>query len=691
MNRKSCWSLLAVVALGCGGSPGGSPTTTAVKGKTLAKPGEAPAHKFTPQKHRPRVHEPPPPPPPLRTLPALVDNSALCFPELRRRGGWRGGPPPAASPPGGSFGSGGLGLSGRGSGGGGIGTGSVGGIGLGSGKKKGAGPRPKPAKPTAAAPPQPTPPPAAPPAEPPATRSPAKKRDRAAEFADADDEGAEKRPVEIVAEEEAEDTAIAQGDDQFDDWGASTYLSNDDTMSLSSAQRVNYAIDNFLPLPVEHIRPHELLNYFAFQTRTVGQSNDFSVLGGVRPKSGEAGIYTLALAVSGRPITKATRRNVNISFVIDRSGSMRSEGRMNYLKRGLLRMTDELKRGDIVHLTLFDHNACSALENFVVGRDPQAKLLQTIRRLQPMGSTDLHRGLTKGYEVTDRAYQPTYTNRVVMITDAQTNTGVTDSRLISTISKFYDSRRIRLSGVGVGRTFNDELLDRLTERGKGAYVFLGSEAEVDAVFGSRFVSLVETSANDVHFRLHLPPSMRMNVFYGEEASTVKEDVQAIHYSANTSQLFLSDLMAKGGKIRPQDDVMLTVEYEHPENGKKMVEEYAFSLGDLLDKPANVQKGTFVMRFVDGLAEIAARPRPSSMSRRAGGWNDTGAWELCEAGRRDLATLAKGIDNDPEVQRITGLWEKYCARFERPRQPLRRHETAPPDAWPGATEGDPRRR
>ena len=73
------------------------------------------------------------------------------------------------------------------------------------------------------------------------------------------------------------------------------------------------------------------------------------------------------------------------------------------------------------------------------------------------------------------------------------------------------------------------LLDRLTERGKGAYVFLGSSAEVDAVFGPRFISLIETTALDVHFLLHLPNSLRMNVFYGEESSTVKEDVQAIHY------------------------------------------------------------------------------------------------------------------------------------------------------------------
>ena len=151
-----------------------------------------------------------------------------------------------------------------------------------------------------------------------------------------------------------------------------------------------------------------------------------------------------------------------MTLVIDRSGSMRDEGRMNYLKQGLLKMLDELKHGDMVHVVLFDHQVCVPTENFVVGRDPRSKLEKVFKALEPRGATDLHRGLSQGYEIADRSYRPEYSNRVMMITDALANTGVVDTRLISMISKYYDSRRIRLSGVGVGRNFNDALLDRLT-------------------------------------------------------------------------------------------------------------------------------------------------------------------------------------------------------------------------------------
>ncbi|MBN2195662.1 MAG: VWA domain-containing protein, partial [Polyangiaceae bacterium] len=195
------------------------------------------------------------------------------------------------------------------------------------------------------------------------------------------------------------------GDDGgYHDWGQSIYLSNDDTMSLSSAQRVLFSIDHFLPLPPDHIRPHELLNYFSFDLAEVGATDNFGVLAGFAPNPAAPNLFSLALAVRGLPFETATRRNAQLSLVIDRSGSMAEEGRMEYLKRGLLQMSDQLKRGDIVHLTVFDHRVCVPIRNFVVGRDNMSVLTSAIQRLRPEGATDLHAGLTRGYELADAAY-----------------------------------------------------------------------------------------------------------------------------------------------------------------------------------------------------------------------------------------------------------------------------------------------
>ncbi len=680
---------------------------------------DAPPHQFSPRPHPPRVRSNPPPPN-LAALPKMVDRIDKCYgvqrapvatsrkPVQKVQGGTSSGTfgskhvpyqpggnapqsPPSptkassasSAPSGGMDGGGGM-----------VGSGYGRGSGVGGASKGEASPRPasQPNRDTASRAPAmepagmgPPPPQAAPPQE---VRAEAKKkrqdRNRAA------DERSAMAPADEaeMAMDDADNSVaypVQQLDDprdQYQDWGSAIYLSNDDTMSLSSAQRVMFAIDKFLPLPLEHIRPHELLNYFSFQTEPVAPQDDFSVLADVAADPKQPGIYNLALAVRGRPVDLASRRNANVSFVVDRSGSMTEEGRMDYLKRGMNQMTSQLKTGDVVHIVLFDHEECTPLENFVVGRDKPETLRRAIDLMRPRGATDVNLGLERGYAIADAAYQPTYNNRVILVTDALTNTGNTDPRSMATVSKFYDSRKIRLSGVGVGRTFNDALLDKLTERGKGAYVFLGSEAEVDAVFGSRFISLLETTAMDVHFQLHLPPSLRMNVFYGEESSVVKEDVQAIHYFANTSQLFLSDLMARGGNLREQDQIMLTIEYEDPEDGRKMVEERAFTLGDIVREDAfNVRKGRLLIGWADRLALLASR-QPGSHRHGPGTWEDPQAWETCENGRQELGSLAAGLQ-DPEAERVMKLWDKYCARYEQPRNPVRRDPVAAPDSWPGA--------
>ncbi|MDD5306479.1 MAG: VWA domain-containing protein [Deltaproteobacteria bacterium] len=704
MRRFDAMLLVTVfVAAGCGAAVSGGSAEggkAQVAGGTTAattRPAfDAPATVFTPRSHPPRSRFASVPAPNLASLPALRMRLGECFglrekEEAAKIAGPSGGGVAQAKK---AKGGGSLGNVGSGSGGGGYTSGAV--QPSAPVSKPATQPRAEarsaPAKPAEALAgasmraPSPPPPSAAVPAQ---AASPA--ADSSSFFAKSSPAPSE-QPADGNAEVAASPVRIAGGeepvapppneDDRYEDWGQAIYLSNDDSMSLSSAQRVIYAIDNFLPLPLEHIRPHELLNYFSFETAQVEQGDDFSVLADMGADDREPGIYTLALSVRGRTVDKTSRRNAEITFVVDRSGSMSDEGRMSYLKRGLSRMVDELKTGDIVHLVVFDHQVCVPMESFAVGRDDLALLRKAIDAIEPRGSTDLHQGLARGYEIADRAYQAEYTNRVVLITDALANTGVTDERTISMISKYYDTRRIRLSGVGVGREFNDALLDRLTERGKGAYVFLGSEAEVDAVFGRRFISLIETTALDVHFLLHLPPSLRMNVFYGEESSTVKEDVQAIHYFANTSQLFLSDLMARGKRLRPQDGIMLGIEYEDPETGENLNEEYAFTLKEIEGQALNVKKGRIVMAWIDLLAQLAARPAPYSYGPGEGGWEDEQGWQMCDDGKTELKRLAEGL-NDPEVRRVLDLFDKYCSRYERPRHPVKRQIAAPGESWPSA--------
>ena len=421
------------------------------------------------------------------------------------------------------------------------------------------------------------------------------------------------------------------------DWGATVYLSNDDSMSLASAQRLLWAIQNKGPVTTAQVRPHELLNYFSFDTNPVARGDLFSVKGSAEQT--EAGVVTFAFAVKG---ATPAREPLDLTIVLDRSGSMSAEGRMDYLKRGLTKMQEQLVRGDRVDLVLFDDRVCTPLENYVVGRDDPSLLASAISDLQPRGSTDLDLGLKEGYRIANaRTDAGDRNRRMLLISDALLNTGDIDPNTVSEVGKAYEASDIRLTAVGVGRDFNDKVLDMLTEKGKGAYVYLGSEAVVDRVFGLGFPSLVQTIAHDVRFALDLPPSLAMKKFYGEESSTDPEDVQPIHYYAGTTQLFLQDLQLRGRPV-PSDPVTLTIEWKDADSGAAKRQAFTTTVGALLDSdPRNMRKARALMAWTD---VILARTLGNSP---------------CDA---PIATWRERVDRlgeDAEVQWLDGLTSPLC--------------------------------
>ncbi len=461
----------------------------------------------------------------------------------------------------------------------------------------------------------------------------------------------------------------------------SIYLSNDDSMSLSSAQRVEYAIRHFLPIPTPHLRPHEFLNYYQFAGKAPDANHVFGVEAALAP-----GLMrdqsTLALSVKGKSLTKEERSRAVITFVLDNSGSMSSANKMTYLKKGMEQVYDELKDGDVVNIVQFNHQICVPLEGFVVGRDKKSLFKKAVDYLESWGSTNLHDGMTKGYELSEKYREEEKNNRVIMITDAMANTGVVDEQLSSTVTRFYDKRRIAFSGIGVGHDFNDSLLDRLTEKGKGAYLFLASESAVNRVFGDKFISLLEVVARDVHFKLTLPDDLKMKVFYGEESSTKKEEVQPIHYFANSAQLFLSDLE---GEPKGNETIRLDVEYHDPMDNAPKTETFIWKAEEIMrNSSKTIDKARLILSLTDLIGETAPQtypywncwyrpcyrhlfpppplpPRPGVRPPVA--IDSERSRKTCEHFKKEMESLAGRLAGDPEVPYVLDLRERYCDRFQ----------------------------
>jgi Ca-activated chloride channel homolog len=424
------------------------------------------------------------------------------------------------------------------------------------------------------------------------------------------------------------------------DWGGTTWLSNDDSMSLASAQHLLHAVKNDNTVKAADIRPHELLNYFSFDTTVPGDGQLFSVTPSAE-KTADSTV-TVALAVKG---ATPPRRPLDVTFVVDRSGSMSAEGRMEYVKRALLLGVDQLATGDRVDIVLFDDSVCTPIRDFVVGRDDAKLLKTTIGKLAPEGGTNIGIGLKEAYKIVDDPARDAgihRNRRVMLMTDALTNQGEIDADALAKVASGYDKAGVRLTGVGVGVGFNDHILDTVTEKGHGAYVYLGSESVVDRLFGPGFRSMTETIAHDVQFELDLPPTLAMERFYGEESSTDKADIEPIHYYANTTQLFLQDLKVDPSKLAPSDPITLTIHYRDAFTDEPGEQKFTWTVGDLMKADRhNLDKARALMGWTDLLLADAM-----------GG-------EACSAPLTTWSQRAAKVSDDMEISYVHGLVGKTC--------------------------------
>jgi Ca-activated chloride channel family protein len=418
-------------------------------------------------------------------------------------------------------------------------------------------------------------------------------------------------------------------------FGGSTWLSNDDSMSLASAQRMLWALQHDQPLTPGQIRPHELLNYFTFETATPGQADVFTLTASAEPH-GDG--LALALALQG---ATPPAPPLDLIVVVDRSGSMKAEDRMGYTKRALLQLGDQLRPGDTVSLVAFSNHARTLLAHHPVGSDGTAAFAEAVRSLRPGGGTNLDAGLQRAWSLADQLADPRGRNqRVMLFTDANANQGRVDPHTLAEVGRRFEESGLRLTGVGVGTDYNDEVLDRLTERGKGAAVYLGSDAVVDRFFSEGFPALVQTLAHDVRFRLHLPDSLALERFHGEESSTRKADVQSTNFFAGTSQVFLQELAIGDEGLQPDDVLAVDVTWRDAATGEPEARRFDVTVAAALEaSPYNVRKALVLTAFADVLSIEAM-----------GG--DCGP--ALEKFRRWTPLL-----DDPEITYVDGLLDGRC--------------------------------
>lgn len=305
-------------------------------------------------------------------------------------------------------------------------------------------------------------------------------------------------------------------DNFFDNYGVNPFLDTEDdrlstfaldvdTGSYTIARR--YLTDGHLP-EKDGIRVEEFINYFdqGYAYPPAGQAFAIHMDGGNAPFTETDSYQMLRIGIQGYSVLPSERKDVNLTFVIDVSGSMQMENRLELVKDSLELLVEQLRPSDTVSIVVYGSDARIVLEPT---RGAEAgTILAAINRLQPEGATNAEAGLQLGYAMNQLGFNPEAINRVILCSDGVANIGNTGAGSIWKTIEARASEGITLTTVGFGMgNYNDVLMEQLADNGNGHYTYVDTLNEAERIFVDNLTSTLQVIAMDAKVQVDFNPAV----------------------------------------------------------------------------------------------------------------------------------------------------------------------------------------
>lgn len=223
------------------------------------------------------------------------------------------------------------------------------------------------------------------------------------------------------------------------------------------------------------------------------------------PTSG--GTLFLNISLAFPVIKKPSRMPMNLSIVLDRSGSMADERKIDYAKSALGTLIRQLSPDDILSVVIYD-DVVEVLQPARKVRNRE-ELIRRIGEVFPRGSTNLGGGLVEGLQQVSRNANREYVNRVILFSDGLANQGVTDPHALNSIARRYRHQGISVTTMGVGLDYNENLMAGLAEYGGGRYYFIESPRSIAHILRREFETMTTILAQNAVLEITLGPGFEV--------------------------------------------------------------------------------------------------------------------------------------------------------------------------------------
>ena len=391
----------------------------------------------------------------------------------------------------------------------------------------------------------------------------------------------------------------------------STFALDVDTGSYTIGKR--FIHDGYLPTP-DTVRTEEYVNALNYHYPKPDRGDDFAIhlMGGVTPFVQDPDTFLLQVGLQAFDVEDGDRPDANLTFVIDVSGSMSHDNKLETVKDALIELVDHLESYDQVAIVAYDDYANVILEPTSV-RDAD-EIIEAIERLRTGGSTNAEAGLVLGYELAEASFERNAINRVILASDGVANVGETDpDGILASISRAAgDGINLVTVGVGMGE-YNDTLLEQLADNGDGFYAYVDSYDEIRDLFVTDLTGTLYTVAKDAKVQVEFNPAAVLSYrLLGYENRAIadedfrNDEVDAGEIGAGHSVTAIYEIVLTDD-ARSRDEVArVTMRWLDPRTDRASEMDATIDVGDLGDdfasSPNAFKAATTVATYAEVLRE-----------------------------------------------------------------------------------------
>ncbi len=199
-----------------------------------------------------------------------------------------------------------------------------------------------------------------------------------------------------------------------------------------------------------------------------------------------------------KPATTEDRPPVNITIVIDKSGSM-GGAKMERAKDAAIMAVGRLSSEDIVSIVTYDNQVNVIVPATKVGDSDY--ISERIEKIRPGGSTALYAGTEQGISEVKKFLDRNKVNRVILISDGLANIGPSKPDVVAELGKKAAQDGIAITTIGLGLGYNEDLMAKLAFNSDGNHAFVKNAGDLVAVFNNEFGDVLSVVAQDVEIEV----------------------------------------------------------------------------------------------------------------------------------------------------------------------------------------------